>query len=195
VREMKWVWRALLSIAITLAVGCSNNTAAPKAAAAGDPSFEGLSYHVLESDGLENAGDKLFGVGKLVFDKTLPDKPSNRIVTTFAIDDGGTLLLVAGASQTLSDGLHLLFERSGNNVRMTVVAGSGDIDLTSQAKDKIGDPNGLLTVQIELNKDSSLRILNENNAVVFASNSVGNFQSPYFGLDLNHAEVFDVYLE
>jgi hypothetical protein len=157
--------------------------------------FEGYGYSVLgEAEKIENDGDKIFGVGTLLFSNPLANAPKNNITATFAIDDGGSMLFIVRASPTLQDGLHLLFGRSNEVINASLVTGTGTVDLSGPLKGQVGDPNGLLTVQLEITSDSAIRILNEKNKVLATPTGLGEFPGRNFGIKLDRAELFDVIL-
>lgn len=185
----------LLILLLGIFSGCSTEkkiTADPQPTGTGTE-IEGLQYRAVgDGSRLFNPGDKIYGLGKFIFTEPLPAGKSSTLSLTFGMEAPGSLMLIAHSDNTLENGLHFLFERMGGKLSAKLISPFGVQELSGEVKDRLGDVEGLMSLQWELAEDGSMKLLDQNGAMILARKDLGESPDRFFGVRLNNSELFEI---
>ena len=159
-----------------------------------------LDATILNPGSLRTDGGTLSGTGSVVVNQPLAGTASGQsYALQFRLEEGGSLTLYSNASNRLQNGLALRFDRKGTALRVKLIAGSTENDVSDAfaALDASGD----IQLQIDLhNNEVPAHVLiwsgtdfSEDAALLNSENAgreaPGNGAGQFWGLELAQASV------
>ena len=195
---LRLAFHALFLGALLLFPGCGEDFSkwagnAWETATGTNPKLGDLEYRVVTQGTLKEDSEGLFGIGDIVFVKAL--KNDNLFTIKFALEERGSLSLVANSDEKLDSGLKITFTRIDRLVRMQVETSPGGkkfigYDETQKILPLRLDPTKPMTLEIDIHAHGhfSVRANGEKSAQIGFEEVDGLFA----GLILHGVKVTDV---
>lgn len=194
-RTFKLTRSILLTLfAISLFSACGNDNGTTTL------SLNGAEYVVVTEGTLQNSSSSITGTGSLVFNDPLDAIPSKHSFTlSFTLEEGGSVTLVSHATDSLQNGINVLFARNGTTLTVTLTAAGSNNDVSSAFTTV--DASGTVTLQFDVHNDEEPAHLlawtgdefHEEDAIFNSeeggSETPGNGSGTYWGLILAKATV------
>lgn len=91
--------------------------------------LNGAEYQVMGGGAVKSSESSVAGTGTILFKQALPEEDNNYALE-FALEDGGSVTLIADADDSLKGGANLTFLREGKALKVKLVAGKTNDDLS-----------------------------------------------------------------